>query len=851
MCNCKYRAWGAKMILIDTQKKEFNRLKDIRILEKGADEVGLNGDILVIGLGGVGIETARSLKGMLANKMKPEDNIEFLVFDSDIPNMEQTIEDSREGVGFNATEVISIYRKTLDDLLIKSDTRAYAYSDLAKWMDPEMPELNIGINGTKGNRQIGRLMFSNAYEEVRVLLFNKINMMYEKSKRNGGDGKLDFLIISGAAGGTGGGIIIDLAYNIRAFCKAKKFENVRLGSVLMTPDVLFADKVFKEDQDLTDLLNANGLATLKEITYYMDLKQRDEMFCFESTTHKLTIKENVFDSCMLVSGRKDNQGYIPAGVIYSDAAYFMLKLVSKKFIGSGKTDGSKELLRDVFFRPNENGPFKIISETDYRIPIKEIENISEYEVFKEAYKLLNESAIDKPGIKDKIEEIVSEFREFINQPAGEQINLKASFLIDTSTYGKPLYKSIKKGIDTLQQDIDVDLNKLKNNILAVQRDIKLKFMSSIEELVNYSMVQYGPFATMKMIGAKGYLGIEEDTGLVKEIKTLEEKAQSYRPTGEFERIIQSIRDICAKRFFAFPSAKRETENGYYDACIKNALSKEKTILMDAINAEDVYGDTVRWLYRVVDRYNDIFGPFCSELYVSIDDLASNAKRTLGYMMKEARQSELLPVDYVTPERIEDMRRCLVKLFVENEANIENDRSVSVKEEMERIYKNLFAGLGAFAPEKFIFNAFSDEKSGLQELITMFVAQDNEKRDRCLYRAAKAFVQGTYEKVGRKKLCVTEKDIDKEYRSERYISLPDMMPHFSEEIKKNLIKEPYNISPDLITMNVGEVSISSDEIVFDVPYTVLGCADDMLYSYVQTDAYKGLHIDQVHDYESVS
>ena len=169
------------MILIDTQKKEFNRLKDIRILEKGVGEVGFNGDILIIGLGGVGIETARSLKGMLANKKKPEDNIDFLVFDSDIPNMEQLIEDSREGVGFNATEVISIYRKTLDDLLVKADTRAYAFSDLAKWMDPEMPELNIGINGAAGNRQIGRLMFSNAYEEVRILLFNKINEMYEKS----------------------------------------------------------------------------------------------------------------------------------------------------------------------------------------------------------------------------------------------------------------------------------------------------------------------------------------------------------------------------------------------------------------------------------------------------------------------------------------------------------------------------------------------------------------------------------------------------------------------------------------------------------------------------------------------
>ena len=78
-----------------------------------------------------------------------------------------------------------------------------------------------------------------------------------------------------------------------------------------------------------------------------------------------------------------------------------------------------------------------------------------------------------------------------------------------------------------------------------------------------------------------------------------------------------------------------------------------------------------------------------------------------------------------------------------------------------------------------------------------------------------------------------------------------MPHFSGAIKDILAKAPYNIPERLITMNTGEVSISSDEIVFDVPYTVLACADEMLVSYVQTDAYKGLHIDQSHDYESVS
>ena len=168
-----------------------------------------------------------------------------------------------------------------------------------------------------------------------------------------------------------------------------------------------------------------------------------------------------------------------------------------------------------------------------------------------------------------------------------------------------------------------------------------------------------------------------------------------------------------------------------------------------------------------------------------------------------------------------------------------------------MYKNLFAGIGVFGPEKFIYNAFSDEKPRLQELTALFVSNENEKRDRCLYRAAKAFVQGTYEKVGRKKLCMTEPDLDKNYRCEKYISLPDMMPHFSEAIKGILVKEPYKINEKLITMNTGEIAISSDEIVFDVPYTVLTCADDMLVSYVQTDAYKGLHIDQDHDYATVS
>ena len=99
------------MILIDTQKEEFSKLKDIRVFGKISHENRFNKNFLVIGLGGLGSRAVCALKGMLVNDITPEDNINFLMIDSDISEMERTIEDSKEGVGFNALEVISIYNR--------------------------------------------------------------------------------------------------------------------------------------------------------------------------------------------------------------------------------------------------------------------------------------------------------------------------------------------------------------------------------------------------------------------------------------------------------------------------------------------------------------------------------------------------------------------------------------------------------------------------------------------------------------------------------------------------------------------------------------------------------------------
>lgn len=113
---------------------------------------------------------------------------------------------------------------------------------------------------------------------------------------------------------------------------------------------MFGHKAVYEDTELVARLNANGCATLKEVDYYMKLSEKDDNYTFISKSNKMVIRENLFDACMLVSGRKDEQGYIPEGYITRDTASFLYRLASNKFIGNNDVENDRKLLRDVFLR---------------------------------------------------------------------------------------------------------------------------------------------------------------------------------------------------------------------------------------------------------------------------------------------------------------------------------------------------------------------------------------------------------------------------------------------------------------------------------------------------------------------
>ena len=827
------------MILIDTQKEEFSKLKKVRIFGKAKGETGFYGDLLVIGLGGVGRQCVTAYKGMMREKITQEDNINFLLIDSNIPEMEETIRESREGLGLNALEVISIYRPNLENLIAQGTAEGPVQQTIAKWMRPGFPALTIGRDGANGNRQIGRLMFSNAYEDMRIILFEKLEEIRNRSTT----GKLDVIIVTGIGGGTGSGILADVAYNIRAYAKSRKWQNFRIGGCLLTPDVLYANPVFRDNWQKRGILDANGYATLLELEQLMTLTDKGNTYTFESGTHKLSIKENIFDSCMLVSGKEDQSGYLPESVIYTDVAYFLTKMSSMKHVGNAQ-DGEEEiLLRDAFFGKNGSRLFKVLNESDYRVPIREIENICEYQIFKEAYKKLHPPLDQIP--QADLRTSFLPVREFLEGQSTDPIKLNVNGLIKVQQFARPNYKQIKKGQDEFRTSVPGLMNTFREEIPVIIKSLKNDLITDLNAQIQMYLEKYGPFITIAMIGAKGYEGLTEDTGLVAEAKALELLCREQQQSGDYGRIVESILNIVSKRFFAFPSAKRETENGYYDACTKQIVEEERKALREGLNDQDFFGDVIRMLRQRAEQLNDIFTHFDQDLTRAVEDLASDGKRVVGYLLKNAKRHEFLPKDYVTDARVEDMRNGIIQLMVKHEADIDSGRVVPVRQEMEKIYRNVLMGIGVYAPEKLILTAFADETPTLQEANMMFVAQENEQREEIMRRAAEAFVEGTSEKVQKKKLCLLKKEGIGLLSMQRIISLPQEMPYFSEAVKKVLTSPPHNESERSITLNLGELELSVEDIYVGVPKDQLQCIDELRQGYAAIDqsTYFGLHTNE--------
>ncbi|MCS7463962.1 tubulin-like doman-containing protein [Paenibacillus doosanensis] len=240
----------------------------------------IDNPMLIIGLGGTGIDALLRLKYQINRRFKlPEDpftkkkkekpsNVEFLALETN----EHDRNKKYKGIGLDPlTEFVLLSNPEIGSVL---QNRSVLEPYIKEWLSPELT-ITDGINGASGVRQAGRLLLFTKIVQVVQTIERKI-----KTLSVGTNKKLMVFLLTGLSGGTGSGCFLDIAYIVRGIIErdfgSAGVDKVNLLGYLFTPDVNLANKSLSEHS--REYIKKNGYAALKELDYWMNVDERSERF---------------------------------------------------------------------------------------------------------------------------------------------------------------------------------------------------------------------------------------------------------------------------------------------------------------------------------------------------------------------------------------------------------------------------------------------------------------------------------------------------------------------------------------------------------------------------------------------
>ena len=248
---------------------------------------------LIISYGGTGANALKKVKETFLRELSAEDMercVRLLAIDTDICTHDK----------FANSEFFHLDNTAAREL-IKNNPQM-----LSAWMRDEFIHMIRDVppylegSSASGVRQIGRLTLFPA-ATVNSLQRTIIDLIHEL--RNGIHVNLKVFILTGIAGGTGSGIVIDLTYLIRSF-----IEGLGIGSITSIAGFVLLPSVGRSN-DLARIAhgNSNGYAALKEINYFMGNVMRNGVAAADIYSQQfghgiVRSKRNIFDICYLLDG---------------------------------------------------------------------------------------------------------------------------------------------------------------------------------------------------------------------------------------------------------------------------------------------------------------------------------------------------------------------------------------------------------------------------------------------------------------------------------------------------------------------------------------------------------------------
>ena len=265
---------------------------------------------LFIGLGGKGCSTVAHLKTEVykkikcpTNKIKP-DNFEYLAIDTDDNSLRQLCQGGLGEVGLSDApqdqEVFHLYDANVAAVLADS---ARWPDNIKSWMNTSLSANLVGA-GAGGIRQAGRgLLFGGI---TIGELWTSISNKFTRLNAVGGN-ELIVYVFAGVGGGTGSGTIVDIPYIVREIAR-------RAGWAIKVYGYIFLPDTYVVGRNAAPHIEKNSYAALQEIDSLMNLAEMGNAGHFKAIYapgYEVDSTENVFESCVLVSGKRGT-GLVPS-----------------------------------------------------------------------------------------------------------------------------------------------------------------------------------------------------------------------------------------------------------------------------------------------------------------------------------------------------------------------------------------------------------------------------------------------------------------------------------------------------------------------------------------------------------
>lgn len=490
----------------------------------------IDNPMLVIGLGGTGIDALLRLKYQINRRFKlPEDpiskkkrdkpdNVEFLAFETN----EHDRHKKYRGIGLDPlTEYVLLSNPEVGGLL---QNRSLLEPYIKEWLSPELL-ITDGINGASGIRQAGRLLLFTKIVPVVQAIEKKI-----KALSVGTNKKLIVFLLTGLSGGTGSGCFLDIAYITRGLIERDHgdagVDKVNMFGYLFTPDVNLSNKSISDHT--REYIKKNGYAALKELDYWMNVNERNERFkqkygnilsvnspvapfnfahLISATNLEGTLLENGYDYCMNVTAEKITT-FMASEEKQSGEEFAIQDYMSN--IHTNIAQMTKQYAA--------NYQYNVIGASSAVLPIEEMTTFLAYRLFKKMEKMFDASPsqeeVEKLARKLEIDpdSVHREFNKRVPEPIpGYQNSERLSY--------NNVIKQQVVSIDTeLEQSF---LSRAREEYIKSKKQLPRQCVERFTEQVNRMFLnpEQGPFFASRVIFShKGYCLLNQISSYIEALK---------------------------------------------------------------------------------------------------------------------------------------------------------------------------------------------------------------------------------------------------------------------------------------------------------------------------------------------